>query len=132
MTIELKKPDSSLLESFSSVKLGFLSPASLKKGDTLCDASRSLVGTGPFTIDRYTRGQSVRPAKNPRYDWPPGYSEHRGPAYLNTVTHRFAVALAVSALRGGRTDTGVPGPLQPAHDATPRAGTQGTPKKTHP
>lgn len=39
-----------------------------------------------------------------------------------------AVALAVSALRGRRTDTGVPDPPEPAHGAMPRAGTRGTPK----
>ncbi|AQW46914.1 ABC transporter substrate-binding protein [Streptomyces violaceusniger] len=106
LRVELKKPDSSLLESFSSVKLGFLSPAALKKGDTLCDASPSLVGTGPFTIDGYTRGQSVRFRKNPRYDWPPGYSEHRGPAYLNTVTYRFLpeYSTRAGALSSGQVD----------------------------
>ncbi|WP_438493472.1 ABC transporter substrate-binding protein [Streptomyces asiaticus] len=106
LRIELKKPDSSLLESFSSVKLGFLSPASLKKGDTLCEASRSLVGTGPFTVDGYTRGQSVRLAKNPRYHWPPGYSKHRGPAYLNTVTYRFLpeYSTRAGALSSGQVD----------------------------
>ncbi|MEU0845267.1 ABC transporter substrate-binding protein [Streptomyces sp. NPDC005962] len=106
LRIELKKPDSSLLESFSSVKLGFLSPGSLKKGDTLCDASRSLVGTGPFAVDRYTRGQSVRFRKNPRYDWPPAFSRHRGPARLNTVTYRFLPEYSTrsGALSSGQVD----------------------------
>ncbi|WP_063731452.1 ABC transporter substrate-binding protein [Streptomyces sp. RTd22] len=106
LRIELKKPDSSLLESLSSVKLGFLSPSSLKKGDTLCNASRSLVGTGPFTLDSYTRGQSVRFRKNPRYDWPPGFSRHRGPAYLDAVTYRFLPEYSTrsGALASGQVD----------------------------
>ncbi|MGW2328410.1 ABC transporter substrate-binding protein [Streptomyces sp. NPDC001700] len=104
--IELKKPDSSLLESLSSVKLGFLSPASLKKGDRLCNASRDLAGTGPFVLDSYTRGQSVRFRKNPRYDWPPAFTKHRGSAYLDTVTYRFLPEYSTrsGALSSGQVD----------------------------
>ncbi|GDY59824.1 hypothetical protein SVIO_104470 [Streptomyces violaceusniger] len=55
-------------------------------------------------------------------------ADHRSAYWHASLTCAgvVAVALAVSTLRGGRTDTDVPGPLQPAHDTNPRAGTQET------
>ncbi|WPB95588.1 MFS transporter [Streptomyces malaysiensis] len=53
-----------------------------------------------------------------------GTAHHRS-AFWHTNLIRagvLAVVLAVSALRGGRTNTGVPDRPEPAHDAMPRAG----------
>lgn len=106
LVINLKNPDSSVLESLSSVRTGFLSPSSLEKGDALCAGGPDLVGTGPFTFGTYTRGQSVDFVKNPDYNWGPGYAKHTGAAYLDKVTYRFMpeYATRAGALSSGQVD----------------------------
>ncbi|OPF81003.1 MFS transporter [Streptomyces antioxidans] len=58
-----------------------------------------------------------------------GTAHHRSAYWHTSLTCAgvLAVALAVSVLRGARTDTGVPDPSEPPHGAPPRAGKQGTP-----
>jgi len=106
VTVVLSKPDSSMLESFSSVKLGFISPKVLASQTDLCAGGPQLVGTGPFVFAQYQRGQSARFVKNPHYQWGPGYARHQGPAYLDAVTYRFIPEYAVraGALSSGQVD----------------------------
>ncbi len=104
--IKLSRPDSALLESLSSIRLGIVSPKSLQSGDGLCAGGPALAGTGPFVFENYTRGQSATFAKNPDYKWGPGYAAHQGPAYLDKVTARFLPEYAVraGALSSGQVD----------------------------
>jgi len=104
--IVLSKPDSAMLESLSSVKLGFLSPKTLAQGGDLCQGGPNLVGTGPFIFQQYNRGQAARFVKNPNYHWAPAYAAHQGPAYLDAVTYRFLPEYAVraGALSSGQVD----------------------------
>ncbi|CAM3828954.1 ABC transporter substrate-binding protein [Bordetella tumulicola] len=104
--IVLNRPDSSLLESISSIRLGILSPKSLDSGASLCAGGPALAATGPFVFQNYTRGESVTFAKNPDYAWGPGYAAHQGPAYLDKVAVRFLPEYAVraGALKSGQVD----------------------------
>jgi len=104
--IVLRQPDSTLLESLSSVKLGFLSPKILTKNVDLCSGGPGVIGTGPFVFEQYRRGQSVTFARNPAYAWPAENAKHRGPAYLDRVTYRFLPEYAVrtGALSSGQVD----------------------------
>lgn len=106
VTIVLKQPDSTTLESLSSVKLGFLSPQSLASNTDLCAGGPGLVGTGPFVFQRYQRGQSATFVRNPHYNWAPGYAQHQGAAYLDQVTYRFLPEASVrtGALSSGQVD----------------------------
>ncbi|MBB3810436.1 ABC transporter substrate-binding protein [Pseudochelatococcus contaminans] len=104
--IRLTKPDSALLESIASIRLGIISPKSLQAGNGLCAGGRELAGTGPFIFDNYTRGQSVTFVKNENYNWGPDYAKHEGPAYLDKVTVSFLPEYAVraGALSSGQVD----------------------------
>ncbi|MEJ1976987.1 MAG: ABC transporter substrate-binding protein [Acetobacteraceae bacterium] len=104
--IVLRQPDSTLLESLSSVKLGFLSPRILTKNVDLCSGGPAIVGTGPFTFENYRRGQSIVFARNPSYAWAAADAPHQGPAYLDRVTYRFLPEYAVraGALSSGQVD----------------------------
>jgi peptide/nickel transport system substrate-binding protein len=106
VTIVLKQPDSTTLESLSSVKLGFLSPKALAFNTDLCAGGPGLVGTGPFVFQRYQRGQSATFVRNPHYNWAPSYAQHQGPAYLDQVTYRFLPEASVrtGALSSGQVD----------------------------
>ncbi|WP_236693538.1 ABC transporter substrate-binding protein [Robbsia andropogonis] len=104
--LAMKQPDSTTLESLSSVKLGFLSPKSLSSGIDLCAGGPGLVGTGPFTFAAYQRGQFARFVRNTDYQWAPATSKHQGPAYLDQITYRFLPEASVrtGALSSGQVD----------------------------
>ena len=102
----MKQPDSTTLESLSSVKLGFISPKTLAENHDLCGGGPGIVGTGPFVFSAYQRGQSASFARNPDYKWGPGNAQHEGAAYLDRVTYRFLPEAAVrtGALSSGQVD----------------------------
>ncbi|WP_230982916.1 ABC transporter substrate-binding protein [Inquilinus limosus] len=72
-----------------------------------------VAGTGPFILDRYTKGQEIRFVRNPKYNWAPPTAAHRGPAYLDEVTYRFLPesSVRIGALSSGQVDLieGIPG-----------------------
>ncbi|GGC75498.1 ABC transporter substrate-binding protein [Chelatococcus reniformis] len=104
--LTLSQPDSTFLESLSSIRLGILSPKALQSGDQLCSGGPALAGTGPFLFESYTRGQSVALVRNKDYAWAPGYAAHTGPAYLDRATIRFLPEYSVraGALSSGQVD----------------------------
>ncbi|MFD1704616.1 ABC transporter substrate-binding protein [Methylopila henanensis] len=104
--LTLSRPDSTLLESLASIRLGIVSPKALQSGDRLCSGGPALAGTGPFVFQSYTRGQSVQLVKNKDYAWAPGYAANQGPAYLDKATIRFLPEYSVraGALSSGQID----------------------------
>ncbi|EIF31808.1 ABC-type dipeptide transport system, periplasmic component [Burkholderia sp. Ch1-1] len=102
----MKQPDSTTLESLSSVKLGFISPKALAENHDLCGGGPGVVGTGPFVFSAYQRGQAAVFARNADYRWAPGNAQHQGAAYLDRVTYRFLPEAAVrtGALSSGQVD----------------------------
>lgn len=106
VTLRLAKPDSALLESLSSIRLGILSPKSLQSGDRLCSGGPALAGSGPFKFENYVRGQSASFLRNDHYNWGPGYSAHQGPAYLDRLVVTFLPEYSVraGALSSGQVD----------------------------
>ncbi|WP_158240683.1 ABC transporter substrate-binding protein [Telmatospirillum siberiense] len=106
VTLHLAKPDSALLESLASIRLGILSPKSLQSGDRLCSGGPALAGSGPFKFESYVRGQSASFVRNDAYNWAPGYAAHQGPAYLDRLIVRFLPEYSVraGALSSGQVD----------------------------
>jgi peptide/nickel transport system substrate-binding protein len=104
--IVLKQPDSTTLESLSSVKLGFISPKSLASNHDLCAGGPGVSGTGPFVFSAYQRGQSATFTRNADYHWAPGAAQHQGPAWLDKVVYRFLPEASVrtGALSSGQVD----------------------------
>ncbi|WP_233272888.1 ABC transporter substrate-binding protein [Paraburkholderia acidisoli] len=104
--IVLKEPDSTTLESLSSVKLGFLSPKSLAGNHDLCAGGPGIVGTGPFVFSAYQRGQAATFTRNAAYHWAPTAAQHQGAAWLDKVVYRFLPEASVrtGALSSGQVD----------------------------
>ncbi|MCW5951266.1 MAG: hypothetical protein KIT69_03290, partial [Propionibacteriaceae bacterium] len=123
VTFQLAQPDSALLENLSSLALAVVSPTNLDSGDALCDPGAGLAGSGPFTVQSYTRGESVRLARNEAYVWAPESQSHDGPAYLETVEYRFIgdAFSRVGALTSGEVNaiSGVPAVQVSTIEATP-------------
>ncbi|KAA9106377.1 ABC transporter substrate-binding protein [Microbacterium rhizomatis] len=106
LVVTLKQPDAAFLDSVASIGAAILAPASLAASGDLCQPTADLVGTGPFTVADWKAGQEISFAKRADYDWAPGYAQHQGPAYLDTVTYRYLPEATVrsGALSAGQVD----------------------------
>ncbi|MBX6385920.1 MAG: ABC transporter substrate-binding protein [Microbispora sp.] len=104
LRIKLKEPDGLFLDFLASPYAGQVSPKSLREAKDLKAGGPDVVGTGPFILDRYVKGQEVHYTRNPRYNWAPQGSAHQGPAYLSEITYRFLpqAAVRVGALTSGQ------------------------------
>ncbi|WP_214410838.1 ABC transporter substrate-binding protein [Sphaerisporangium fuscum] len=110
--IVLKEPDGLFLDFLSSPYAGQVSPRSLKNAKDLKAGGPDVVGTGPFILDRYVRGQEAHYRRNPAYKWAPATAGHQGPAHLAEITYRFLpeASVRVGALTSGQVQVidGVP------------------------
>ncbi len=108
VVIHLKEPRSNFLTTLSLTSFAISSPTALQKGDAdnpdlkanqyANGSGPSLVGTGPFTFEKWVPGQSVTLAK---------YNDYWGtPAHLDGVVFRpFAdTTAAFNALQAGDVD----------------------------
>ena len=83
LQVNLKTPDSSLLDVLAQGYIGIESPAGLARGESKnCDDP---IGTGPFEIQSYVPNEEVVLVRNPNYNSPPPGSTHSGPAYLSKI-----------------------------------------------
>ncbi|WP_344616262.1 ABC transporter substrate-binding protein [Dactylosporangium salmoneum] len=120
--IHLNQPDVLILDFFASPQGAQIAPKSLKSPN-LKAGGPDVVGTGPFILDRYTKGQEVHYKRNPDYKWAPSNAGHQGPAYLDEVTYRFLgeSSVRVGALTSGQVDVaeGIPATEQESVKADP-------------
>lgn len=86
---------------------GFIAPEAIKAhaNDFSADPTK-MVGTGPFKIESYTRGQGMTLVRNPDYAWAPSTSAYQGPAYLDSVKVSFApdANVRLGVLNSGQAD----------------------------
>lgn len=114
---------SPFLQAASTPYLGFYSAAALAKPDQL-NVVTSAIGTGPFTVGKYSKGQEIDYVKNPDYDWAPESAKHQGAAYLDKLVYRFIPedSARVGALTSEQVD--VAGALPPSSAETLKANNQ--------
>jgi peptide/nickel transport system substrate-binding protein len=99
--LDLKKPYSPLLSALSQGYFGLHSPSSLKQPVAVqCEKP---VGTGPFIIEKWNRGQNVEFVRNPNYNSAPANAKHQGPAYAARLNWKF---VKEPAARWGSLTTG--------------------------
>ncbi len=100
VTLSLSRPDSALLESFSQPWVGMESPKALERAQATNCASP--VGTGPFTVTGWQRGDRVTLTKNDAYTPLSGSTTPR----LDGITWRFLPdsTSRYAALRSGQVD----------------------------
>ncbi|MER7394283.1 ABC transporter substrate-binding protein [Streptomyces sp. NPDC000151] len=103
-TVHLKRAYSPLLHMLAQAFLGMESPKALKRSkEANCAAP---VGTGPFVVRRWNRQSDVVLVRNDRYNSPPPYAKHRGPAHVRKVVWRFIPepATRFAAVQSGQVD----------------------------
>jgi len=103
LEVTLSSPYSAFLNVLAQGFLGMVSPKQITEApDTICEAP---IGSGPFVLTRWNKGQSVQYSKNPDYAWGP-QGTHEGPAYLDELEVVFVTedATRYSALASGELD----------------------------
>lgn len=88
-TVELRltRPYSPLLSALSQPYFGIQSPAALERGaEANCDEP---VGSGPFVVERWDRGEAVTFTANEDYTSAPANARHQGRAHVDRLVWRF-------------------------------------------
>jgi len=101
VVINYRQPFSPLLQGLSLPYLGIQSPAYLRKAES---TTNTIVGSGPFVLESFTRGSGSRLKRRPDYNWAPGYAAHGGPAYLDAIVFRYLpeASVRLGALTSGQ------------------------------
>ncbi len=85
--VNLKRPYSPFLDVLSQAFFGMESPKAMARG--IKANCVSPVGTGPFIVKKWTKGQQIDLVRNDAYNSPPADANNQGPAYLEAITWRF-------------------------------------------
>jgi peptide/nickel transport system substrate-binding protein len=85
--VDLKRPYSPLLDVLGQAFFGMESPKAMARG--IKENCVSPVGTGPFIMKKWVKGQQIDLVRNPNYNSPPADANNQGPAYLEAITWRF-------------------------------------------
>jgi peptide/nickel transport system substrate-binding protein len=85
--IDLKRPYSPFLDVLSQAFFGMESPKAMARG--IKENCVSPVGTGPFILKDWKKGQQIDLVRNPNYNSAPADANNQGPAYLEGITWRF-------------------------------------------
>lgn len=85
--LDLKRPYSPLLDVLGQAFFGMESPKAMARG--IKANCVSPVGTGPFILKDWTKGQQIDLVRNDNYNSPPADANNQGPAYLEAITWRF-------------------------------------------
>ncbi|HET7445274.1 MAG TPA: ABC transporter substrate-binding protein [Solirubrobacterales bacterium] len=99
--VNLKRPYSPFLDVLSQAFFGMESPQAMARGIKANCASP--VGTGPFIVKKWVKGQQIDLVRNDAYNSPPADANNQGPAYLEAITWRF---LPDSSVRWGALQSG--------------------------
>jgi peptide/nickel transport system substrate-binding protein len=96
-----RQPFAPLLQGLSLPYLGIQSPAYLRKA---ASTTNTIVGSGPFVLDSFTKGSGSRLSRRADYNWGPGYATHSGPAHLDAIVFKYLpeASVRLGALNSGQ------------------------------
>lgn len=86
VVIHYKTPFAPLLQGLSLPYLGIQSPKFLH---TASNISNNIVGSGPFILNSYVKGQGSQLSRRADYHWGPGYATHQGPAWVDGINFKY-------------------------------------------
>ncbi|MFJ4219584.1 ABC transporter substrate-binding protein [Curtobacterium luteum] len=104
--VDFSSPNAAFPNATSSVALGIVAP---KTTETPFDGradGKDVVGTGPFTLQSYTKNTSTVLVKRKDYDWGPAARGTSGAAHLSKVTFQVVPEASVrtGSLQSGQLD----------------------------
>ncbi|WP_243075475.1 ABC transporter substrate-binding protein [Microbacterium sp. SS28] len=97
--VHFKSPNAAFPQATSTVGLGIVGDATLAVPYADRADGAAVVGTGPFTLDTYTKDVSTVLAQREDYAWAPASRGNDGAAHLDSVT--FQVVPEASVRTGG-------------------------------
>lgn len=100
LVISYKQSFAPLLQGLSLPYLGIQSPTYLRNAKS---TTNTVIGSGPFLLESFTKGSGSRLTKRGDYNWSPGYAAHQGPAHLDAIVFRY---LPESSVRLGALSSG--------------------------
>ncbi|ANY09339.1 ABC transporter substrate-binding protein [Pseudonocardia sp. HH130630-07] len=100
-TVRFDRPNVQFLQGTSTHSLGLLSPASAARPDD--ERCAGVIGSGPFTLERYTTDDVTVLAKRPGYDWGSAAFTRPGEALLDRAEFRV---VPESGVRSGSLQSG--------------------------
>jgi peptide/nickel transport system substrate-binding protein len=103
-TVSFDRPNVQFLQGTSTHSLGILSQATVAKGDD--ERCASVIGSGPFVVESYTRDESIVLAKRAGYAWGSSLWQAQGEARLDRVEFRVVPesGVRVGSLQSGEVD----------------------------
>lgn len=110
--VEFKSAYAPFLQAVTQGFLGILSPTAIEKGENPCTDP---VGSGPFTLEKFTTQDRIVLKKRADYDWAPADADDQGAAHLDELVFRVVPEdeVRVGLLRSGEVDAiGVIPPLE--------------------
>jgi peptide/nickel transport system substrate-binding protein len=103
-TVAFDGPNVQFLQGTSTHSLGILAPATVTKSDD--ERCASVIGSGPFVIESYTRDDSIVLTKRAGYAWGSSLWQSPGEARLDRVEFRIVPesGVRVGGLMSGEVD----------------------------
>ncbi|WP_421741663.1 ABC transporter substrate-binding protein [Cellulomonas sp.] len=84
VTVVFGGPNAQFLQATSTVSLAILSDATAA-ADPAARLQGDVIGSGPFTLEKYTQDQGASIVRRDGYAWPSDVSENPGEAYLDQI-----------------------------------------------
>lgn len=105
-TVTFGQPNGPFLQATSSVALAPVAASTLAVPYAQRGTGAELVGTGPFTLDHYTKNTEVALTKRADYAWGPADRQNTGAAHLDTVLFKIVPESGVrtGSLNSGQVD----------------------------
>lgn len=88
LEVKLSDPFTPFLSALSQGYFGIQSPTALETR-TEAENCQAPIGSGPFTVGEWKRGQSITFNRNDEYNSAPQNAKHQGPAYVDSVVWSF-------------------------------------------
>ncbi|WP_227323153.1 ABC transporter substrate-binding protein [Acidisoma silvae] len=88
VALHLSEPNPEIYNVLANGHYGFQSPDSIAH-NTPEQKCLAPVGTGPWKVQKWTRGEGITFLRNDKYDWAPPNAHHNGPAYAAQLDWKF-------------------------------------------
>ncbi|AYG69644.1 MULTISPECIES: ABC transporter substrate-binding protein [unclassified Rhizobium] len=86
VVIRYRQSFAPLLQGLSLPYLGIQSPTYLQKAQS---TTNTVIGSGPYVLDNFTKGNGSKLSRRADYNWGPGYAAHRGPAHFDHIVFKY-------------------------------------------
>ncbi|MGO1544424.1 MAG: ABC transporter substrate-binding protein [Gulosibacter sp.] len=103
--LHLSEPNPEIYSILANGHYGFQSPSSLANNSAEQQCLQP-IGTGPWIVEEWHRGEGISFVRNDDYEWAPGNAEHNGPAYVERLEWKFVPDATTrwGALQSGEVD----------------------------